>query len=115
MGLLRTKTGGRATEMDIVELQKKVIEYRDARDWAQINQMTDGRWQKTREEREQIHHGKNKGKRGKAQEISGRGIAHVLEAAELMDIRTAQLMSELKKLKPGTMMLRNDIKVELLR
>jgi hypothetical protein len=39
----------------------------------------------------------------------------VLEAAELMDIRTAQLMSELKKLKPGTMMLRNDIKVELLR
>jgi hypothetical protein len=36
MGLLRTKTGGRATEMDIVELQKKVIEFRDARDWAQL-------------------------------------------------------------------------------
>jgi hypothetical protein len=46
MGLLRTKTGGRATEMDIVELQKKVIEFRDARDWAQIDQMTDDKWLK---------------------------------------------------------------------
>jgi hypothetical protein len=29
--------------MDIEELQKKMIEFRDARDWAQINQMTDNR------------------------------------------------------------------------
>jgi hypothetical protein len=29
--------------MDIKELQKKVIEFRDARDWAQMNQMSEGR------------------------------------------------------------------------
>jgi hypothetical protein len=29
--------------MDLKELQKKVIEFRDARDWEQRNRMTDGR------------------------------------------------------------------------
>ena len=29
--------------MDIEELQKRVIEFRDAREWAQISQMTDNR------------------------------------------------------------------------
>jgi hypothetical protein len=33
--------------MDLKELQKKVIEFRDARDWEQINQMSDGRGQRT--------------------------------------------------------------------
>jgi hypothetical protein len=29
--------------MDIEELEKKIIEFRDARDWEQIDQMTDNR------------------------------------------------------------------------
>jgi hypothetical protein len=36
--------------MDIEELQKKVIAFRDARDWAQIDQKTDNRRQRVRAE-----------------------------------------------------------------
>jgi hypothetical protein len=42
--------------MDIEELQKKVVEFRDARDWAQIKQMSEDGGQRSEENHKSGHH-----------------------------------------------------------